>query len=69
MHFIALFRSIEDGIAFDRIEHPKSDIFEFFVAAGCQTKFIEIMELFLKQNIIEYYSQESLEYSSLNYYQ
>jgi hypothetical protein len=69
VHFVALFRSIEDGIAFERIENPKDCIFEFFLADGCEERFIEIMELFLKHNIIENYYRSLLSHSSLYTYQ
>lgn len=65
VHFVALFRSIEDGIAFERIENPKENIFEFFVVFEAKKRFEEIMELFLQKNIIEYYHQDLLFHSSL----
>jgi hypothetical protein len=68
VHFIALFRSIEDGIAFERIENPIENIFEFFVVLQAKDRFEEIMDLFLQQNIIEDYYQDLLYNSSLYRY-
>lgn len=69
VHFVALFRSIEDGIAFERIENPIENIFEFFVVPGAKDRFQEIMNLFLQLNIIENYYQDILCHSSLFHYQ
>jgi hypothetical protein len=65
VHFVALFRSIEDNIAFDRIENPKENIFEFFVSKDTIVRFLEIMELLLKNNIILSYWQEEIKNSSI----
>jgi hypothetical protein len=65
VHFVALFRSVEDGIAFERIDNPVDNIFEFFVAPAAKDRFIEIMNLFLKENIIISYEQCSISESSL----
>lgn len=68
VHFVALFRSIEDGIAFERIENPVENIFEFFVIPIAKKRFIEIMDFFLEHNIIENYYQFNLCHSSLYIY-
>lgn len=65
VHFVALFRSIEDGIAFERIHNPINNIFEFFVAPNCEDRFVEIMTLFLKHDIILLYEKNQIENSSL----
>lgn len=68
VHFVALFRSIEDGIAFERIENPNDNIFEFFVVPGAENRFREIMDLFLKYEIIQSYYQDILINSSIMNY-
>ena len=65
VHFVALFRSIEDGIAFERIENPLENIFEFFVIQECENRFIEIMELFLHNSIVLWYKKNEIENSSI----
>ena len=65
VHFVALFRSIEDGIAFERIENPIENIFEFFVIQECENRFIEIMELFLHNHIVLWYKKNEIENSSI----
>ncbi len=65
VHFVALFRSFEDGIAFERIENPTDNTFEFFVVDSCENLFKEIMEMFLKNNIIESYYKDNLINSSV----
>jgi hypothetical protein len=68
VHFVALFRSIEDGIAFERIENPVENIFEFFVVFEAKERFEEIMNLFLLEGIIENYHEDFLCNSSLYTY-
>ena len=68
VHFIGLFRSIEDHIAFDRIEKPAEHIFEFFVPTEAKNRFIEIMDLFYHQNIILWYKERDIKESSFFQY-
>jgi hypothetical protein len=65
VHFVGLFRSIEDHIAFDRIEKPAEHIFEFFVPIEAKNRFIEIMDLFYHTNIITWYKERDIKESSL----
>lgn len=69
VHFVGLFRSIEDHIAFDRIEKPAEHIFEFFVPIEAKNRFIEIMNLLYKKNIILWFKEEDIQKSSLFEYQ
>jgi hypothetical protein len=63
--FIALLRSIEDHLVFDRTIDKVNSIFEFFVPIGMVKRFIFIMEIFKKNKIIEYFEEKKIEDSSI----
>lgn len=66
--FTAILRSIEDNLAFDRIENKTTEIFEFFVPFGMNNRFNEIMKMFILNDIISNYYKENIEKSSIYCY-
>ena len=52
VNLIYLLRSIEDNLCFDRCLKKNDSIFEFFVTNGMNNRFLEIMNFFLKMNLI-----------------
>ena len=61
VNFIYLLRSIEDNICFDRCLKKNNSIFEFFVTEGMNFRFLEIMNIFLKMNLISELIKKNLD--------
>lgn len=65
LYFVALLRSIDDNIVFDRIEDPKSNIFEFFVPQKNEVRFIEIMNVLKINSYLQWFRKTPINESSL----
>ena len=63
--FVSILRSIEDNLAFDRVEDKVNSVFEFFVTNGMRSRFYEIIDNFKEELLVEDYWQENIENSSL----
>lgn len=50
--FIAILRSCEDNLCFDRCFDKENSNFEFFVTEGMREKFLKIFSYFEKEKII-----------------
>jgi hypothetical protein len=55
---IALLRSSEDNLCFDRCFDKENSLFEFFVTEGMKKRFIEIINFFEKNNLIKDFSEK-----------
>ena len=63
--FTALFRSMEDHLAFERIDNKHSHIFEFFVPSGMENRFLDVMDILQKEKLCERYWKENIDNSSI----
>jgi hypothetical protein len=66
VNFIAIFRSIEDNMAFDRTINKNESIFEFFVPIKMKERFLEVMNMFLNINLVISFKEEEIINSSLH---
>jgi hypothetical protein len=65
IHFVALLRSMDDNIVFDRIEDAKTNIFEFFVPEKTKIRFEELINTLQKNGYIDWLKEMNIEQSSL----
>jgi hypothetical protein len=66
VNFVALLRAVEDNMAFDRTVNKTDSIFEFFVPIGMKDRFLEIMKIFSKMNLVSSFKEDKIQKSSLN---
>jgi hypothetical protein len=63
--FTGIFRSLEDHLAFERIENKKSHIFEFFVPIDMEARFIQIMSVLHEKKLCDWFIKKNILESSL----
>jgi hypothetical protein len=65
IYFVALLRSMDDNIVFDRIEDSKSNIFEFFVPEKTEIRFKELMTVLQENGYIDWLEKLNITESSI----